>query len=63
MVNNFVNADAVIGGLNFFNSLIQGADSLIDSLGTISSITASIGLFAGVKNKGKIMNENYALVT
>lgn len=62
MVNNFVNADAVIGGLNFFNSLIQGADSLIDSLGTISSITASIGLFAGVKNKGKIMNGNYALV-
>ena len=61
LVNNFVNSDAVIGGLNFFDGLIQGADTLVDSLGTLSTVGASLGLLQGVKNKGKIVFVNYAL--
>ena len=61
LVNNFVNSDAVIGGLNFFDGLIQGADTLVDSLGTLGTVGASLGLLQGVKNKGKIVFVNYAL--
>lgn len=61
LVNNFVNSDAVIGGLNFFDGLIQGADTLVDSLGTLGTVGTSLGLLQGVRNKGKIVFVNYAL--
>lgn len=56
-----MNSDAVIGGLNFFDRLIQGADTLVDSLGTLGTVGASLGILQGVKNKGKIVFVNYAL--
>ena len=52
LVQNFVQSDVVIGGLNTINNLITGVDKLTESIGSLGTIGLGAGLFAGIKNVG-----------
>ena len=53
-VGNFVNSDAIISGINALNSLLEMINKLTDALGPINSLALAGGLFAGIKNVGRV---------
>ena len=48
-----LSSKAVIGAIDFLNTLLTGVNNLTDALGSLGTIGASAGLFAGFKNVGK----------
>lgn len=53
IVNNFVEADTVIGGLNLFNGLLQGINGVTNALGSLGTISAIGGGILGSKGLGQ----------
>ena len=52
VVNNFVNSDFVVGVTNGFNGLLSIVDKVTSKLGSLGSLGAGAGIFAGLKNVG-----------
>jgi len=53
IVDNFVEADTVIGGLNLFNGLLQGINGVTKALGDLGTIGAIGGGILGAKSLGQ----------
>lgn len=54
VVNNIVKSDAVIAGTNGLNSLLSVIDKITSKLGSLGTIGLGAGLFAGLKNAGRV---------
>ena len=52
LISNFVNSDAIIGGINSIDSILSGVDTVISKLGSLGTIGLGAGLFASAKNVG-----------
>lgn len=52
-VNNIVNSDAIIAGINGLNKILSVIDKITDHLGSIGTIGLGAGFFAGLKNVGE----------
>lgn len=54
LVNSMANKNAVLGGISFFDRLIQGAEGLLDTIGEIPVVltTVNTALVASKKNYG-----------
>lgn len=53
-VGNIANSDAIISGINALNSLLEMVNKLTDALGPAGSLGLAGGLFAGIKNVGRV---------
>lgn len=53
IVDNFVEADTVIGGLNLFNGLLQSINGVTKALGDLGTIGAIGGGILGAKSLGQ----------
>ena len=53
-VGNITDSDAIISGINALNSLLEMINKLTDALGPAGSLALAGGLFAGIKNVGRI---------
>lgn len=56
-VNVLTNKDAVLGGISFFDRLIQGAEALTDSIGEIPMVLTTLNTAMTA------MNKNYGITT
>lgn len=54
-MENFVDSDAVVFGINSLNELLNIINKITDAAGSFGSIGLAAGLYAGVKNIGKRM--------
>lgn len=54
-MENFVDSDAVVFGINALNELLNIINKITDAAGSFCSIGLAAGLYAGVKNIGKRM--------
>lgn len=52
LINNFVNSDVIITGINALNAFLSGANKVAEKLGTFGAFGAGAGLFASLKNVG-----------
>lgn len=53
-IGNIANSDAIITIINSLNSLLSVVNKVTDALGSLGSIGLGAGLFAGIKNVGKL---------
>ena len=53
-VNSIINSDGLKAGINLVNKLVEGATSLTSTLGSLGTIGLGAGLFAGLKNAGRV---------
>lgn len=54
VIGNIANSDAIIGAVNGLNSLLSVIDKITGSLGSLGTIGLGVGLFAGIKNVGRL---------
>ena len=53
-VSNVVNSDAVIAVTNGLNGILSVVNKVTESLGSLGTIGVGAGLFAGLKNVGRV---------
>lgn len=61
-VGNIANSDAIITIINGFNSILNVVNKVTNMLGSLGSIGLGVGLFAGIKNAGRVKrNPSYRI--
>lgn len=61
-VGNIANSDAIITIINGFNSILNVVNKVTNTLGSSGSIGLGVGLFAGIKNAGRVKcNPSYRI--
>ena len=53
-VNSVVQSDTLKTGVNILNELVQGVTKLTSALGSLGTIGLGAGIFAGIKNVGRL---------
>ena len=53
-MNSVVQSDTLKTGVNILNELVQGVTKLTSSLGSLGTIGLGAGIFAGIKNVGRL---------
>lgn len=53
-VENIVNSDGIIATINVLNGLLSVVNNITDKLGSLGTIGVGAGLFAGLKNAGRV---------
>lgn len=61
-VNGIINSEGLKAGVTVLNKLVEGAAGLTSTLGSLGTIGAGAGLFAGFKNAGRVKcNPSYRI--